>query len=107
MTELDLIAQLAEINPAAWLLEPRDVYDPCVVGITDDPDDQWPRKVKTWVAFYDADLCVNAIRLWLHEDAPDTEEAWVGAQDWFSYNTSGAWVGDGTPTFRFDNYGEE
>lgn len=88
-----IIRRLNEHNPEALLLEPRDVYDVALVDITDKPDDHWPRKGNTFVAVYDSDKCVEAIM-------DRFEVGYEEAVEWFSYNTSGAWVGEGTPTFR-------
>ena len=88
-----IIRRLNEHNPEALLLEPRKVYDVALVDITDNPSDHWPRAVSTYVAVYDSDKCIDAIMDWFdvgHEEAVE----------WFSVNTSGAWVGEGTPTFR-------
>jgi hypothetical protein len=89
----EVLAKLDKLNPEALLLEPRSVYDTALVDVTDDPQDQWPRPDKVWIAVYDEQKCVEAIKIWM--DCSD-EDAW----DWFSFNTSGAWVGEGTPTFR-------
>ena len=89
----EVLARLDEVNPDALLLEPREVYDKALVDVTDDPRDHWPRTEKTWVAVYDEFECIDAIMLWL--GCPEED-----ALDWFSFNTSGAWVGEGTPTFR-------
>jgi hypothetical protein len=88
-----IIRRLVELNPDALLLEPREVYDAALVDITNDPKDDWERKTNTYVAVYDTDKCIDAIMDWFevgHEEAVE----------WFSFNTSGAWVGEGTPTFR-------
>ena len=85
-----IINQLPEDS---LLLEPRLVFDLCLVGVTDSPDDHWPRKEKKIVAIYDMDKTIEAIANWL--DCSEEE-----AIEWFSYNTSGAWMGEGTPTFR-------
>lgn len=74
------------------LLEPRIVFDSCLVGVTDTPKDRWPRKEKRLVAVYDIEKSIKAISIWL--DCSEDE-----ATDWFYYNTAGAWVGEGTPTF--------
>mgnify|MGYP001304994751 CR=1 FL=1 len=87
-----ILNQLEEANPEALLLEPRLVYDSALVGITDTPKDDWPRTQKTWVAVYDTRKCLEAIMGWMECDYSE-------AQDWFGYNTSGAWAGEGTPTF--------
>lgn len=99
MTYDDLIAQLADKNPEALLLEPRDVYDPCVIGITNEPDDNWTRAQQVYVAVYDSDRCIEAIMGWAECD-------YTAAIEWFSYNTSGAWAGNGTPTFHYAGWGE-
>lgn len=74
------------------LLEPRLVFDSCLVGVTDSPNDKWPRKEKKVVAVYDTDKTIEAIAFWL--ECSEDE-----AIEWFEYNTSGAWLGEGTPTF--------
>jgi hypothetical protein len=84
--------QLAELNPDALLLEPRDVYDTALIGVTTEPDDHWPRKQPIAVAVYDEDMCLEAIMKWMGCD----DEA---ATEWFCFNTSGAWCGENTPTF--------
>ena len=86
----DIIAQLPD---TALLLEPREVFDRALVGVTDTPSDHWPRRPGVVVAVYDVELCVVLIAWWLGCD----HEA---ALDYFGYNTSGAWVGDGTPAFH-------
>lgn len=95
------IEKLQALNPDALLMEPRELYDPCVVGITDEPDDHWPRQTPAWVAIYDAELCVVA----LMESHPSS--SYTDALDWVSFNMMGAWMGDGTPTFRWSEDFEE
>jgi len=67
----------------ALLMEPREQYDSCVIGVgyrfNDGP-----------LAVYDMD-CVLSV---LGEDMSEED-----AQEWFEYNTLGAWVGNGTPIF--------
>ena len=92
MTPDEVLAELQEKNKDAYLLEPRAVYDKALVDVTDDPQDHWLREKRTWVAVYDSRRCVKAIMEW-HDCAQD------GAEEWFDFNTSGAWVGPGTPTF--------
>jgi hypothetical protein len=91
MTEA-VIKELEALNPEALLLEPREVYDPALVGVTDDPNDSWPRQARIHVAVYDINKCIEAIMGWMDCD-------YESALDWFGFNTSGAWVGEGTPTF--------
>lgn len=79
----------------ALLLEPRSYFDRALVGVTDTPGDDWPRKERRKVAVYSTSKCIAAIMLWLRCDYED-------AVEWYSYNTSGAWLGEGTPTFRLE-----
>jgi|TARA_Y100000310_G_scaffold74364_2_gene70546 hypothetical protein len=92
MSEKELLEQLAQQNPQALLLEPRDVYDAALVAITDEPEDHWPRKERVYVAVYDTDKCVGAVMGWLGCGYDE-------AQEWLDFNTYGAWLGEGTPTF--------
>lgn len=85
-----IIEQLPEDS---ILLEPRLVFDSCLVGVTDSPNDHWPRKEKKKVAVYDMEKTIEALVTWL--DFSEDE-----AVEWFTYNTSGTWMGEGTPTFR-------
>ena len=52
MTYEEILAALKAKNPDALLLEPRDIYDPCIVDMTDAPDDHWPREPGFTVAVY-------------------------------------------------------
>ena len=91
MTEA-VLKELEALNPEALLLEPREVYGPALIGVTDEPSDSWPRQSGVHVAVYDSDKCIEAIMGWMECD-------YESAIDWFGFNTSGAWVGEGTPTF--------
>ena len=95
MTPSEVLIQLQEKNPAALLLEPRDVYDKALVGVTATPKDDWPRETGTLVAVYGVERCLEAI---MESHECDDEEA----REWFYYNTSGAWLGQGTPTFVWE-----
>jgi len=92
MSITEILNHLETTNPEALLLEPRAVYDAALVGITDHPQDHWPRAEKKTVAVYDTAKCLEALMEWMECDYSE-------AQDWFGYNTSGAWAGEGTPTF--------
>ena len=95
----EVLRELEALNPNAMLLEPREVYDRALIGVTDDPNDSWPSKARVHVAVYDINRCLEAIMAWLGCDFAD-------AREWFGYNTSGAWVGEGTPTFAILGEGE-
>jgi len=89
----NLVQRLARKNPQALLLEPRHIYDEALIGVTNEPEDHWKRDPGIYVAVYDEDKCVDVVMSWL--DCDDQE-----AQEWLSFNTYGAWAGEGTPTFR-------
>ena len=93
MTNTEIMNQLRNHNPEALLLEPREVYDKALTGVTNTPEDDWPRTKGIWVAIYNVELCLEAIMGWMGCD-------YAEATEWFCYNTSGAWSGEGTPTFQ-------
>ena len=68
----------------ACLLEPRDEYDACIVGIG-------YRFNAGPLAVYSIPLVLQVMKGW----GMDDEEA----QEFFEFNTIGAWMGDGTPMF--------
>lgn len=81
-----------QIHPDALFLEPREHFDKALLGVVASPEDHWPRVDSMNVAAYDIYQCITAIQEWLecsHEEAIE----------WFDYNTSSAWHGEGTPTF--------
>jgi len=89
--------RLVKLNPDALLLEPRDIYDPAWVDITNEPDDHWTRPVPSpWVAVYDFELAVDS----MSEAAGGGDENIEMAHDWIQFNAMGAWVGENTPTWR-------
>jgi hypothetical protein len=73
---------LDNLDPEAMLMEPREYYDKCIVGMAYDGS-----KV-----IYDTLLVVQS----LMEDQGMTDEE---ALDWFEYNMLGSYVGEGTPIF--------
>lgn len=85
-----------EIPNGVLLLEPREAYDKALIGFTDKPQDDWPRKTNTLVAIYSAEKCIETM---MDYEGWDYEES----LEWFKFNTSGAWVGEQTPTFKWDN----
>ena len=68
----------------ACLLEPRDEYAACIVGIG-------YRMSAGPLAVYSIPLVLKVMEGW----GMDEEEA----QEFFEFNTIGAWMGDGTPMF--------
>ena len=78
----DLEEVLAEND--ACLLEPRDEYDACIIGIgyrfTEGP-----------LAVYSIPQVLAVMQGWGMDEQ--------GAQEYFEFNSLGAWMGDGTPIF--------
>lgn len=68
----------------ACLLEPRDEYDACIIGIG-------YRFSEGPLAVYSIPMVLKVMEGW----GMDEQEA----QEYFEYNTIGAWMGDGTPIF--------
>jgi hypothetical protein len=93
MTPNEVLQALEAQNPDALLLEPRDMYDSALVGLTDNPKDDWQRPDDTTVAVYSAERCIDIL---VGEGLSEED-----AREWFFYNTAGAWVGRHTPTFVF------
>lgn len=84
-----------QIPDGVLLLEPRETYDKALIGFTTSPQDQWPRKTDTLTAIYSAERCIEAL---MAAEGWDYDEA----VEWFDFNTSGAWSGEGTPTFQYE-----
>ena len=77
--------ELAELNPALTLLEPRETYDKCIVG--------WAGSAReSYSLCYD----VNKIIECLVEKDGMTEGK---AYEFFNYNIIGAYMGERTPIF--------
>lgn len=86
-------AKAADLPPEVLVLEPRATYDSAVIGYTDTPKDHWPRKGGATVAVYSRRKCLDALTK--VEGMP-----YEDAVEWYEFNTSGAWIGEGTPVFR-------
>ena len=82
---------LSRHNPGALLLDPAEQFRSALVGVTRHPNDHWPRTTDTLVAVYSTDAVIEALI--------GQGMSYEGACEWFSYNTSGSWLGEGTPTF--------
>ena len=92
MTDIDVDGSL--------VLEPRDVSDQAIVGTTDQPMDHWNRTTDTMVVIYSREKCIDAmVAAW--------DMSYEDAVDYFEFNTGGAWMGEGTPTFISDDEPED
>ena len=83
----------ASLSPEALLLEPRSVFDCCLIGFTSNPQDHWERKSSIIVAVYSFDLIMEILV---------KDSNWEQASDHFFFNTAGAYLGAGTPTFKYE-----
>ena len=61
------------------------------------PGDSWGRITHSFVAIYNEELCIEAIKKSLECDYE------TAAED-FYFNTVGAWAGEGTPTFTSSHH---
>lgn len=68
----------------AMLLEPRDVFDRCVIGVAE--------RINMRVAAYDTARVIEA--LVEHHGMEDED-----AREYFEFNVAGSWVGEGSPVF--------
>jgi len=105
-----LLDALERVNPEALLLEPREVYDQAIVGLTCQPNDHWSRQYPSpWVAVYCRELAIAALTALA--GAADTESEYEDNQqqaaEWVDYNSMGAWLGPHTPTWVPTHYSED
>jgi hypothetical protein len=103
MSTQTIIDELVERNPSALLFEPRSDLDRAIIGYTTGP------ACRRSVAIYDRDLLRAALAdSFLNDPDPDVtddekkdyEENGVLEQDvdeWLSYNTEGAEMGENSP----------
>jgi hypothetical protein len=75
------------------VLEPRDVYDKCIVGVVQRFNDRF--------VLYSKSCIINAIIEGMEPPAED-EDPWLEAIEHFNFNIVGAWVGESTPGFLED-----
>jgi hypothetical protein len=72
-------------------LEPRDLYDPCIVGVG--------RRFHDTFLIYDIDKIIEALTKDGVEGGADYDEAREDAREHFEFNVIGGWVGNATPGF--------
>ena len=85
---MSTLAPLSDENRAAL-----EHYDAALYGVVDsgEADDRWPREPGHLIAVYDTEACIDAL-----QGMGCTRD---DAIEWFDHSTSGAWVGQNTPTF--------
>ena len=74
------------------LLEPREVYDKCILGVV--------RRFSSSFVLYSKSCVLEAVAA----DIEDEEygDRYEQAVEWFEFNMAGAWVGDATPGYLED-----
>lgn len=82
------------------MLDPREVYDAALIGVTTRPDDHWERQTDTPCAVYSKAKCLE---LMSEADNMGMQEA----MEFFCFNIENAWLGEGTPTFVEDLFEDE
>ena len=75
-------AVAAHIDDALFL-DPPEMYDRCIIGIGE-------RFGGVQCVAYDRDKCIEMLM---------KDMSWEDAEEYFSFNVIGAWVGDQTPIF--------
>lgn len=79
-------AKIHSYLPNAIFLDPPEVFDDCIIGIT-----QSAGHIKE-VVVYDRSMCIEALMRSGHASLEEAEE-------FFEFNTAGAYVGEDTPVF--------
>jgi hypothetical protein len=78
---------MIEVPDGTMVLEPRETFDVALVGVR-----RKPRENIT-VAIYSREKCIQAL---MRTEGWDYDEA----EEYFDYNTAGAYIGPGTPIFH-------
>lgn len=78
-------------DAAGYVLEPRAQFDRCIVGLVERFDHEF--------VLYDRQCVVGALAADLSPDDDEDADADRAAEEWFSVNILGSWLGDGTPGF--------
>ena len=98
LPENEFVTHLTTVNPLALLLEPREWYDPCIVGVASFHEDDWwagqREEDSLPVYVYDYDRVVQAF---MAHAMPEGSCSIDEAQEFVDFNMTGAWVGNGTP----------
>ena len=88
MTLVELLGVLEEENPEALLMEPREEFDGCIVGLG--------------YRFHDGPLAMYSVdrvlRVFMGQGMDEEE-----AEEHFGFNVIGGWVGEGTPIYVRDD----
>jgi hypothetical protein len=78
-----ILAWAEEFSPECLRLEPREDFDPCIVGVV--------RRFNDTVLLYDT---AKVLAVFVAQGMTEDE-----AEEHFEYNVIGGWLGAGTPVF--------
>lgn len=85
---MEIVEFVEDSHPECMRIEPKDVFDPCIVGVG--------QRLHDVFVVYDRDMVISALATRFSEIEDDPMMA---AIEWFDYKVAQAWVGDGTPGF--------
>ena len=90
LNKVDAAEQLIEVDPNILMLEPREIFDPAVVG--------WVERCgQDPIACYDYEKVIDAII----QANKGIDMNYDDAAEYFSFNVMGSWSGHRTPCFLF------
>lgn len=94
----EVVAQIEALeDEELLLLEPREQFDPCLVGLAE--------RFHSHFAVYSRKAVISAIaeEEMLDQDEESDEDVATNALEHYQYNIVGGWVGEGTPAFLMDD----
>lgn len=80
-----------ELLDGCLVMEPRDMYDPCIVGVVE--------RMGNRFALYSRAKVLAALAAEFAED----DDPWTAAQEWYDFNSNGGWYGENTWAFLVDD----
>ena len=88
------VAKDLETFGEVLFLEPRDMYDPCIIGLKEEEN---PKLV------YSESKIIEALReSYKKDDVLEGEDHHLMAIEWFEFNIEGAYLGPNTPEYVKD-----
>lgn len=93
MTPEEIVARMEEMDAEILLLEPRETFDACLVGVAE--------RFNSVFAVYSRKCVLEAFARDMPDDDPDYPPD-LAALEHYSFNVVGGWLGDGTPAFMID-----
>lgn len=91
MVTPEFMEALEESDDELLLLEPRSSYDACIVGVGE--------RFNARFIVYDRECVLEVIRGDVEDGDDSDDDPALVAEEYFSFNVVGAWMGDSTPAF--------